>query len=591
MFCPVCLDSRAEGNRETPFSSVVYCSTCRRWYQYAGTVNHYRGHAEFHVPELAPPVFTDARVIRRFVTAFMLQRGEPFMAIDVLRRTPLGVNLPNRRQLVAIIHILKDRVVEAITQRCREGQFLNLAVDGWSDSRGGRYQGITVRSVSPYRSTETFTALLALKEVVVVHENSIGLRDMVQDVIAKYDIAAKLVNICTDRGSMNIAAFREPIVPGCEWTPCSCHLFNTLLQKFFQAISDHITDIVQLQKALRKRKTTFHAFLRLQGSLYQSLPSFSCVRWYSSSDLFRTMIGVWNHILVFCRQEKVVSRILRTSFIPVLEFFLHISTICKNAQLSLEGDRFGSSARVIPTLLRLIHNMRKAPRDMGEWASQVADAWFNKFRREERPIYLRLLMLTFLSPGINFTVQQQDDLVIPGMTCSQQDFLEMRELLLTYIEKEIANGQPVPDSQAPVAEPDSDDYETPRLQAAERFQTAADEFADYDRNRNLYRTSPWANAPPTLPHLSAVAIRVLSWLMTSSSVERAFSVAGRVTPNGRMSQNETTISAQVMVQVNWNIAEPLLDDVLKMGPREWARHENERLKRKGLLDPHAPVIA
>jgi hypothetical protein len=301
------------------------------------------------------------------------------------------------------------------------------------------------------------------------------------------------------------------------------------------------------------------------------------------------MITNWDHILVYCRQEKVVSRILRSSYLPVLNYLLEISNQCKRAQLSLEGDAFASSARILPMLLRLIHNMRKAPREIGTWAPEVPEAWFNEFKTNERPIYLRLLMMTFFSPGINFTVQHEEGVVIPGMTCSRADFAEMRELVIAYTATEIANDQPHPDSQAPMAEGDSDDYETPRLQAAENHQTAADEFDEYDRSRNMYRTSPWSNPPPTFRHLSAVAMRVQSWLMTSTSVERAFSVAGRVTPDGRMSQHETTISAQVMVQVNWNLAEPLLDGVLQLGPREWARRENERLKRKGIIDPHAPV--
>jgi hypothetical protein len=51
-----------------------------------------------------------------------------------------------------------------------------------------------------------------------------------------------------------------------------------------------------------------------------------------------------------------------------------------------------------------------------------------------------------------------------------------------------------------------------------------------------------------------------------------------------MAMNQRTISARVMIQVNWSAAHPLLRGVLALGRRGWARLTREREERKFARD-------
>jgi hypothetical protein len=58
-------------------------------------------------------------------------------------------------------------------------------------------------------------------------------------------------------------------------------------------------------------------------------------------------------------------------------------------------------------------------------------------------------------------------------------------------------------------------------------------------------------------------------LATFTSAERVFSVARWLCPDYRQTMEQETVSARVMIPVNWELAEPLLQEVLAMSA--WGR--------------------
>jgi hypothetical protein len=68
-----------------------------------------------------------------------------------------------------------------------------------------------------------------------------------------------------------------------------------------------------------------------------------------------------------------------------------------------------------------------------------------------------------------------------------------------------------------------------------------------------------------------VAKRVMSWAMTSAFVERALSMAGSITTKHRMRTTGHSVRAQLMVQINWNIALAFLLEVLARGQENGVR--------------------
>jgi hypothetical protein len=51
-----------------------------------------------------------------------------------------------------------------------------------------------------------------------------------------------------------------------------------------------------------------------------------------------------------------------------------------------------------------------------------------------------------------------------------------------------------------------------------------------------------------------------------------------------MAMKQETVSARVMIQVNWLVAQPLLSDVLALGRSGWGHHSRERARRIGTRD-------
>jgi hypothetical protein len=140
-------------------------------------------------------------------------------------------------------------------------------------------------------------------------------------------------------------------------------------------------------------------------------------------------------------------------------------------------------------------------------------------------------------------------------------------------------------------EPASDDFHTfvPSI-CARRF--GADEQVSFDTRRRASAFHPvnyWQNRPAELKHLASVALKVLGFLPTSASVERAFPVARSVIMDHQMAMTQETVSAGVMIQVNWRVARPLLANVLAMGQAGWSQAYRELKQRKLTQRTHLPV--
>jgi hypothetical protein len=90
----------------------------------------------------------------------------------------------------------------------------------------------------------------------------------------------------------------------------------------------------------------------------------------------------------------------------------------------------------------------------------------------------------------------------------------------------------------------------------------------------------WQNTPAELKHFASVALKLVGFLSTSASVERAFSVARSVATDCQMTMTQETVSARVMIQANWRVARSLLANVLAIGRAGWSQTYREFEQRK-----------
>jgi hypothetical protein len=109
--------------------------------------------------------------------------------------------------LSTIRRTVRCRLDESLLELCAKSDAVNLAVDGWSDRCGRRYQGIVVRFLNMNKMTARPT-FLALKEIKMIHQSGVELRFAAKRLQGRFDIKNTTVNICTDRCSLNELAFR-----------------------------------------------------------------------------------------------------------------------------------------------------------------------------------------------------------------------------------------------------------------------------------------------------------------------------------------------------------------------------------------------
>jgi hypothetical protein len=149
--------------------------------------------------------------------------------------------------------------------------------DGWSDARSRRSQSITGRLVDGDERIRT--VVLSLKKIVEIPESMSLLRDIVTGVVHNYDFPTKLLNICTDRHSMNVSAFPDrPLVAGYVWVPCCVQLPNSLLICFDKNIAGIVNPMLEM-RACCARGGPFFAYLRTEHCSCARIRSDCPVRW------------------------------------------------------------------------------------------------------------------------------------------------------------------------------------------------------------------------------------------------------------------------------------------------------------------------
>jgi hypothetical protein len=82
-------------------------------------------------------------------------------SLGFLRNTALSPHLSSEGLLSTIRRMVGCRLDESLLELCAKSDAVNLAVDGWYDRRGRRYQGIVVRfsQHEHHDSTTRFTCL------------------------------------------------------------------------------------------------------------------------------------------------------------------------------------------------------------------------------------------------------------------------------------------------------------------------------------------------------------------------------------------------------------------------------------------------
>jgi hypothetical protein len=126
--------------------------------------------------------------------------------------------------------------------------------------------------------------------------------------------------------------------------------------------------------------------------------------------------------------------------------------------------------------------------------------------------------------------------------------------------------QNTPCDQEIAGEPGSNDFHTYFTTSQSETLLPIEQITWYGgiRDTRFHSKDFWLNTPLEVQQLKNVALHVLGSLGTSASVERSFSIARMICGEHQMAMAQETISARVMIQANWDHAEPLLKEALEM---------------------------
>jgi hypothetical protein len=591
-YCPTVEIIDPAGGRP-PFrvslSIQIFCTVCHDWIRFGGSINHYVRHATAHLnQEAALRTFADVDGTAVGIVSKIFERGDPFNEIQRYHRTgatatTFGSTLPNSHQLVGIVYMLKERVQEAILQECAQAQYVNFALDGWSDPTLRRYQGVTARLIHPDLTVSV--RLLAFKYMEHVHESRLELDRLLLWVTEKYKLKDKLLSRCTDRASINLGDANNPFRPDkffgdCCWVPCACHLLNNFLTAFVKDADAYVQPILRLASAFRTR-ACFTAYLWEQKAPVHRIPKFSEVRWYSSFDLFQALETLWPFMTAYVAQERLVIPDLSQEVFEMIVRLKKLTRSFQRAQLQLESDDFGTGSRFAGHLMSVTHNVTRFAEDF-HMPLKHFNASIRRFRTDFRSQWYIFVMLTILDPGVRLEIDSQDPTRIPF---DQDSYDRARELLLRLVDFEVQKARHAQDQAAPstaAVELASDDFLSLCGDGRIEILSAADQFDFYlkQRKSHRYKIDYWLHAPVEVDQLRIVAIKILSILTTSSSAERVFSIAGILCSDRQMAMTGETISSRMMVQANWEVAAALLPSVLKAGPRAWHAAEESRMTKK-----------
>jgi hypothetical protein len=597
LFCPVVV---VDGE-EIANSKVLFCCDCAKWVHYGGTVSHYKDHArrrEDYAERCRGLSNPDGPAVH-FVS-FIFQTGAPVRAMETLRNAWPGEDFPNRQHLSQIMQMVKARVKEAIRIECAAAAFVNIALDGWTDPDNRKFEGITIRTVQFDGSTSVY---LAGMKPVPASEDAAVLDRYVQSVIRRYNLQGKVLSICTDRGSANKKAFctNPPVADFFShvWMPCCCHVLNNFLKSFLGEIKGLTAPIFRLSGAFRT-EPDFRRYLASVEAPFTVIPTYTEIRWSSAHEMFRALVALWPHMVNFAELTHMFAPDLTPEVFETVKALERVFAKFVRAQTRLESDSFATGSAFAGHLISIREHIKLFKMQFG-----VGTTWFEvyvkNFLAEFPRQWLVLVLQTLLNPTLKF-----DD---PDSPFNPKTREEALKLLTALIDAEInrarvraaeesrareeaeARARDTGQAELDEEEPSSDRYLTNRPSDGSQWVAAERQVSTYLglRETGLYDLDIWGPVNPDMVELRIVALRVLSILTTSSSAERAFSIAALLCGDYQMAMSTLTLSTRVIVQANWSLAASYIPTVLNLGPRGWNSWEQAYFAVKRKYIPRPPV--
>jgi hypothetical protein len=330
---------------------------------------------------------------------------------------------------------VKDDLEVALCQDCQRARFVSLAMDGWSDPRGRRYQAVTAQLFDA-TAFDITSVLLMVKEIKTVHESARELRMILGRVADRYQLAESILNIVTDRDRKNEAALRmsDRTLAGIfdtppRWLPCTCHLLNNILGRFLDQVHERMAPIFRIQGRFRKCGPFLSYLQQVPGRAGRrtAIPSISEVRWYSSAELLAALLELWPYMLSYMEREHTAMRELNDEVHHDIERLRELIDAFVSAEHELETNALGAGSKFIPHYL----GIRARITAFGDVEEEAVGRTMNYMDDLESRYELEwdvFTTMTFLNPSLQW---------IPGRSCSEGRFARIADAFEVWVDGEL----------------------------------------------------------------------------------------------------------------------------------------------------------
>ena len=522
-----------------PIKEYFHCSNCNKWLFFGGTKSNLNRHIKVDLnvqtfDENVTPELNN-QIIKKKLEQFILINGLPFKKIEDKYLQDICSILPSRKVLSKSASDLASKIEKVIIKELHLHSECCISIDEWQDQLLRRYLGITVQALSHGKVNNYVLSLEFIPYETASGEN---LKNIIQLVLEKYKILEKIKVCVTDSGSNMIAA--------CNYfnftrLPCICHVLNILIKTMIKPSFHIFEDIFKIQREMSNPR--FITYLHNRKSKILAIPSYSTVRWFSLTRLLSSLNYLKDSIISFRTLDKMspITPQIWNNIKILLEFFEIYEEIVK----VMEKDEFGTISyilRCINTISKKVNELPETFNDSKAEFLQKLDDYWGRYKHFWDPL---LYAATRLNPSLSVSAEMSAPEITRG-----------DNLILDILKKIPKNQSPIvqnPISKNPFIHFQTDtSYNNDDILIFEEYKSVQIEgmpnLLDYweSQKKGKFR------------NLSIVAMDILSFMCTSSSAERFFSVSKRVSFN-RMGLSPKKMQDVSLIVGNKEIAETLMN--------------------------------
>lgn len=602
-----------------PIFSHFYCAYCRCWRKVSTTITHMHDH--FDNVTHSESRFQEKYAISRQMSVRLRIAIESFLVMNGLsmrlikdERLKIIPGLPSR----AAFEKWTSERARTIESRIRDilatVEECTISMDEWSDLSQRRYLGVTCYI---YRQGEIEPLCLAHYclngSLAAMSRDQIKAGDiasLLEQIIKRYEINDKVKLCVTDRASvMELAmiCLNEQRLSNGEnaivWGNCICHAFNSVLGEFVKLAHDHVQSVFELRRKLTGE--VFTSFLIREKSQYLSIPSYSSVRWYSLFEMCKVLSSVRSLIAKFW-SEHFKEPFPRETF-DIIDQLNDVLKVVKEVTRGMESEEYSAICWALFGFEQIRRSVEAlccksaTYRDIyKEWIE-----YYNETVRQTKSNWNPILAVaTFLNPGVEHAKLLNDQEVkdclkyISSHECATEmaniqaleRIANSRSSQTTTnirLERPPISSQPgrmgTKGTNGPCPKASRSPLSGMIRLAAEhdvgtRARSVNEEVALYLtlKSPGLNPVEFWPQYTAQLPHLNAIASKIMWIIPTSAATERQFSACKRIQGIHRLHMNPDVFEDQVLITANPGIAETIFQDYqLRMEEGSGKVHDNK----------------